>query len=164
MALSSMLPMACWAEQHTIRSMLALSRRGTPPCLHMSHTAVILCAHSRTSDEWEAESCPPCSAGRWATGWGVKAGGGLVGRYSKWGRSMALHGTPHTAQETGTNCALLLLPRAGTSSHSGRTGRGRRRPGRTAGTAMTTSSWTWEDSSLHMGQVQCHHPRCPAPP
>lgn len=68
------------------------------------------------------------------------------------------------SQLAGTNHTLLLSPRAGTSCPTGRMALGGRRPGRMAGTATTMSSWTWEASSSHMAQVQCHHPWCPTSP
>lgn len=144
--------------------------------------AVILCAHSRNLDEWEAESCPARSAGRWLLAETAKSGvtppvmspcaadstvrgpdGVVEHTETQNGTPRCPRGTPRAAWQAGTNRALLLSPRAGTSCPSGRTGRGGRRPGRMAGMATTTSSWTWEPSSSRMGQVQCHRPRCLAP-
>lgn len=120
--------------------------------------AVILHAHSRNSDEREAGSRPPRSVGD----------GCLLRRQSQGSPLLVL--SPHAADgmvwgpvgvarhretqrgaprcpvarraQPSTDRALLLSPRAGTSCPSGRTGRGRRRPGRMAGTATTMSSWT----------------------
>lgn len=156
---------------------LACSRKGTPPCLQVSCMAVTLWAHGRNLDEREAEICPSHSAGRWLLpemakpritppgdeplcNWQYGAGAWWGG--TAHGDNMAHHGTPRAARQAGTNRAPLFSPRAGTSCPSGRMGRAGRRPGRTAGTAMTTSSWTWEPSSSHMGQVQCYRPWCPA--
>lgn len=129
----------------------------------------VLCASGRnlqwlpSPPSWEVVTCWDSNArGHCSWGWApmqvTAQSRGLMGWYSTWTHNMAPHSA--TAQQAHTNHTLLLLPRAGTSCPTGKMGQGGRRPGRMAGMATTMSSWTWEASSSHMDQVQCHHPWC----
>lgn len=182
-----MVPMACQVEQYpgvcgagwASNTASVQQERDTTLLTWVTYGCATSCSQQKFTGVRVGKLSSPLS---WesVTHWDGKAGGhpfrcrapvqvtaqhgGLMSWYSTRRHSMAHCGTPRTARHVGTNHALLLLPRAGTSCLSGRTGPGGRRPGRTAGMAMTTSSWTWEASSLHTGQVGCHHPWCSAPP